>query len=99
MTTKKELIDEIERTANELLGYMDDLQSEVDDAVDEAQDTDTTLERLQEIKQALKQALKKVILLAPSFWIVDIFDKKGINKTEALKQIKVFIKSNTLRLK
>ena len=57
MTTKKELIDEIERTANELLGYMDDLQSEVDDAVDEAQDTDTTLERLQEIKQALKVGL------------------------------------------
>lgn len=59
MTTKKELIDEIERTANELLGYMDDLQSEVDDAVDEAQDTDTTLERLQEIKQALKKVTEE----------------------------------------
>ena len=56
---QKELIDEIERTANELLGYMDDLQSEVDDAVDEAQDTDTTLERLQEIKQALKKVTEE----------------------------------------
>jgi methyl-accepting chemotaxis protein len=55
MTTKKELIDKIERTADELIDYMDGLRSEVEDVVDEARDTDTTLERLQEIKQALSR--------------------------------------------
>ena len=55
MTTKKELIDKIERTADELIDYMDGLRSEAEDVVDEARDTDTTLERLQEIKQALSR--------------------------------------------
>ena len=56
MTTKEELIDEIEGIADELIDYMRDLRNEAEDAVDEAQDTDTTLERLQEIRSALFDA-------------------------------------------
>ena len=59
MTTKQELVNEIERIADELIDYMDGLRSEAEDAVDEAQDTDTTLERLQEIKQALKKVTEE----------------------------------------
>ena len=57
--TKQELVNEIERIADELIDYMDGLRSEAEDAVDEAQDTDTTLERLQEIKQALKKVTEE----------------------------------------
>ena len=59
MTTKQELVNEIERIADELIDYMGGLRSEAEDAVDEAQDTDTTLERLQEIKQALKKVTEE----------------------------------------
>ena len=57
MTTKEELIAEIEGIADELIDYMRDLRNEAEDAVDEARDTDTTLERLQEIRSALFDAM------------------------------------------
>ena len=60
MTTKEELIDEMEGIQRELQGYvdelMDEVMDEVEDAIEEAVENDNiSLKRLQEIRDTLRE--------------------------------------------